>query len=136
MSATQSFLGKGWNFPPAFDKVTKGVEMLQDEKDIKSSLEILLSTRLGERVMVPEYGCALDRLLFEPLTTSLATFIKDLIKTAILYYEPRIDVLTIDLSDTNELEGKIIIELDYLVRATNTRYNIVFPFYKNEANNI
>lgn len=110
--------------------------MLEAEHDIKSSLEILLSTRLGERVMLPEYGCALDRLLFEPLTTSLATFVKDLITTAILYHEARIDVENIDLSESQEIEGLLLIKVDFKVRATNTRYNLVYPFYKNEGNNI
>lgn len=136
MANNQSFLGRGWSFPPAFDKTNKGVAMLEEEVDIKSSLEILLSTKLGERVMVPEYGCAMENLLFEPLTTTLATFMKDLIKTAILYYEPRIDVEKIDMSESDELEGKVIISIDYLVRSTNTRYNIVFPYYKNEGTNI
>ncbi|MEM6722862.1 MAG: GPW/gp25 family protein [Bacteroidota bacterium] len=135
MDNYQSFLGRGWAFPPAFDKKRKGAEMLENEADIQSSLEVLLSTRLGERVMLPEYGCALDRLLFEPLTTSLSTFINDLIETAILYHEPRIDVEGIDLSESQELEGLLLIKVDFLVRATNTRYNIVYPFYKNEGNN-
>jgi hypothetical protein len=107
--------------------------MLSDEADIKSSLEILLSTRQGERVMLPGYGCNLDEMIFEPLTTTFKTYIKDLINTAILYYEPRISVNNIDLDDTGELEGRIIISIDYTVRSTNSRFNFVYPFYKNEA---
>lgn len=110
--------------------------MLSDEKDIKSSLEILLTTRPGERVMRPDYGCNLDELVFEPLTTTFKTYIKDLISTAILYYEPRIEVNSIDLDDTGELEGRILIVIDYTVSSTNTRFNFVFPFYKNEATDL
>lgn len=92
MEATKSFLGRGWSFPPEFSKESRSVKMLEDEADIKSSLEILLSTRLGERIMVPGYGCNLEELLFSPLNLTLKTYVIDLIKTAILYHEPRIDV--------------------------------------------
>jgi phage baseplate assembly protein W len=132
MAASTSFLGTGWGFPPTFNKNLLDVGMLSDEDDIKSSLEILLSTRQGERVMLPDYGCNLDELVFEPLTTTFKTYIKDLINTAILYYEPRISVDKIDLDDTNQVEGRIIISIDYTVRATNSRFNFVYPFYKNE----
>jgi hypothetical protein len=58
------FLGRGWTFPPEFDPVLPGVKMLEEETDIASSLELLLSTRPGERVMLPEYGCNLEELVF------------------------------------------------------------------------
>jgi uncharacterized protein len=132
MSVSKSFLGTGWGFPPTFSKKTLQVGMLSDEEDIQSSLEILLSTRQGERVMLPGYGCNLDEMLFEPLTTTFKTYIKDMINTAILYYEPRISVNKIDLDDTGEVEGRIIISIDYTVRSTNSRFNFVYPYYKNE----
>ena len=136
MDTSKSFLGRGWGFPPEFNRATKAVNMLEDETDIKSSLEILLSTRLGERVMVPDYGCNLDELLFKPLTLTLKTFVIDLIKTAILYYEPRIDLNKIAIDPTDELEGVLLINLDYTVRATNSRKNMVYPFYKAEGNEL
>lgn len=136
MDTSKSFLGRGWGFPPEFNRATKAVNMLEDEADIKSSLEILLSTRLGERVMVPDYGCNLDELLFKPLTLTLKTFVIDLIKTAILYYEPQIDLNKIAIDPTDELEGVLLINLDYTVRATNSRKNMVYPFYKAEGNEL
>jgi phage baseplate assembly protein W len=134
MEISKSFLGTGWSFPPSFIKPSHEVAMLSDEPDIESSLKILLSTRQGERVMRPDYGCNLDELVFEPLTTTFKTYIKDLISTAILYYEPRIDVNRIDLDDTGELDGRILISIDYTVRSTNSRFNFVYPFYKSESN--
>ncbi len=110
--------------------------MLSDEEDIRSSLEILLVTRPGERVMLPDYGCNLEELLFEPLTTTMKTYMKDLIQTAILYHEPRIDVNRVDLVDTGELEGRILITIDYTVRSTNSRFNYVFPFYIHEGTEV
>ena len=132
----KSFLGTGWSCPPAFGNRDGQVKMLSDVEDIQSSLEILLTTRPGERVMRPDYGCNLDELLFEPLTTTFKTYIKDLVSTAILYYEPRIEVNNIDLDDTGELEGRIVISIDYTVSATNTRFNFVFPFYKKEGTDL
>jgi len=132
MAITKSFLGTGWGFPPSFSNKALQVAMLSDEADIQSSLEILLSTRQRERVMLQDYGCNLDELLFEPLTTTFKTYIKDLIATAILYYEPRINVDKIELDDSGELDGRIIISIDYTVRSTNSRFNFVYPFYKTE----
>jgi hypothetical protein len=129
---SKSFLGTGWGFPPEFRKNPTETVMLSDAADIQSSLEILLSTRQGERVMRPDYGCNLDELVFEPLTTTFKTYIQDLIMTAILYHEPRIQVNKIDLDDTGDLEGRITITIDYTIRATNSRFNFVFPFYKKE----
>ena len=133
MDSNMNFLGRGWSFPPTFELQGKNVQMLSDVEDIESSLEILLSTRPGERVLNPSYGCNMDRLVFENLDTSLKTFMADLIKMAILYHEPRITVEKIDLSASDELAGIVLIEIDYFVRTTNSRKNFVFPFYKKEG---
>ena len=136
MNESTDFLGEGWSFPPHFDSKTGGLVMTSSFEDINKSLEILLSTRLGERIMLPEYGCNLEELLFQPLDITLKTYIKDLIKTAILYHEPRIDVKKISLDNTNELEGIVHITIEYIVRTTNSRGNMVFPFYKKEGTEI
>ena len=133
MENNKSFLGTGWSFPPEFDKAKKTVVMTSEEVDIKKSLEILLATRLGERIMQPTYGCNLEELMFKPLNITLKTFVIDLIKTAILYHEPRIDVEKIDIDPTNELQGELLILVDYRIRATNSRANLVYPFYKAEG---
>ncbi|MCE5204596.1 MAG: GPW/gp25 family protein [Porphyromonadaceae bacterium] len=132
----QSFLGRGWSFPPEFNKESKAVKMLEDEADIRSSLQILLSTRPGERVMVPGYGCNLDELLFSPLNLTIKTYVIDLIRTAILYYEPRIDVNKIEIDQTEEFLGVLLIHIEYTIRATNSRMNMVYPFYKEEGNEL
>ncbi len=136
MELEQSFLGQGWGFPPEFNRTSKSVITTAGELDIKKSLEILLSTRLGERVMLPKYGCNLEELLFQPLDLTLITYVKDLIKTAILYHEPRIDVLAIKIDTTNELAGELLIKIEYLIRITNSRGNMVFPFYKEEGSEV
>ncbi|HEX5172261.1 MAG TPA: GPW/gp25 family protein [Cyclobacteriaceae bacterium] len=131
-----SFLGTGWGFPPSFSKALKSVDLLKDEEDIQSSLHILLTTRIGERVMQPTYGCNLDELVFESLTSTFKSYIRDLVMTAILFHEPRIKLNNVTLDDSRELEGIILIEIDYTIRSTNTRFNYVFPYYKEEGTDI
>lgn len=130
------FLGKGWSFPPNFDMDAQTVDMTEKNEDIRKSLQILLTTTAGERVMQPKYGCNMEDLLFESLDTTTKTLIIDRIRTAILYFEPRIDAKRIELNAGNELEGELLIEIDYVVRATNSRFNFVFPFYRNEGTEI
>ena len=130
------FLGRGWSFPPNFNVQTQTVDMTEKNNDIQRSLHILLTTSVGERVMEPKYGCNMEDLLFESLDTSTKTLIKDKILTAILYFEPRITVNSIEINTQDELEGKLLIEIDYTVKATNSRLNFVFPFYKNEGTEV
>jgi uncharacterized protein len=132
MDDIKSFLGTGWSFPPQFSKTEKNVKLISDEEDIRNSLEVLLATRVGERIMQPKYGCNLATMLFEPIDVALQTYIKDLVYTAIFYFEPRIRPDDVTLS-TMEEEGTILIEVQYTIRATNTRHNLVYPFYKDEA---
>lgn len=132
----QSFLGRGWSFPPEFNRESKAVKMLEDEEDIRSSLHVLLSTRPGERIMVPGYGCNLDELLFSPLNLTTKTYVVDLIRTAILYYEPRIDVNKIEIVQTDAFHGVLLIQIEYTIRATNSRMNMVYPFYKEEGSEL
>lgn len=133
---SNSFLGTGWSFPPTFDASSNNVIMTSDEADIQLSLQILLATRKGERVMLPDYGCNLDEMLFEPITTTFKTYIREMIRTAILFYESRIDLNSVTIDDSRESEGVIAIVLDYTVRTTNSRFNFVYPFYKNEGTEI
>lgn len=128
----RSFLGTGWNFPPSFNKETGSVSMISDIKDINSSLNILLSTTVGERVLQPLYGCNLHDLLFEPVTLTMLTRMETLIKDAIIYFEPRIKLIDIEL-ETFENEGKILVTINYMIKGTNSRLNYVYPFYLNEG---
>lgn len=127
------FLGIGWSFPPDFDAVRGAAVMSTDEQDIEASLRILLGTSAGERLRHPTYGLNLQELLFESMNTTMQTLLKDRIKTTLLVYEPRIKVLAIDLNSERLLEGCLDIGIDYVIRATNSRFNLVFPFYTNEA---
>lgn len=154
MQIEKSFLGKGWGFPPEFDTFTKEVKMVSEEEDIQESLRILLLTSPGERTMEPSYGCGLRSKVFENISEGTLTEIKDLIERAILFFEPRITLNRIDVSygpengaaigspvngtDGREvrLEGLIHLLIDYTVRATNTRSNMVYPFYLLEGTDL
>ncbi len=131
-----SFLGKGWSFPPRFDKIGKGIEVVTEEKDIDESLNVLITTMPGERIMNPEYGCNLKQYVYEERNESLYTRIKETIRDAIIRYEARIDVQSIHLEDNNDPHGVLYITIDYTVRQTNSRHNKVFPYYLLEGNNV
>ncbi len=135
MAQERSFLGTGWGFPPTFLRSLGGVEMICDEEDVRSSLEILLSTEVGERVMQPRYGCRLHRLLFEPLDLTLQAYMKDLIKTAILYFEPRILLDDVTFEPRTDA-GRIDIHIEYTIASSNTRNNFVYPFYLTEGTEV
>lgn len=130
------FLGRGWSFPPTFNRDRAGVEMLEEEADIASSLEVLLTTTRGERVMLPQYGCNLEELVFESLDTRMKTLMADKVESAILYHEPRIELERVRLDDSRELQGVVLIEVLYRVKSTNSRFNFVFPYYKLEGTDI
>lgn|ERR1019366_2573908 len=130
------YIGTGWSFPPAFDRLRGEVAMVETVEEINQSLWILLNTAKGERVMLPDYGCDLRVMLFESLNTNTITLIKDMIQDAINLYESRIEVLQIQILTDSINEGKIEVAVNYRIRSTNSRYNIVFPFYQNEATEI
>lgn len=132
---SSSFLGIGWAFPPAFPKGKRSAAMVSEEEDIQESLRILLTTTVGERFLQPTYGCDLRNYLFEPLDTALEVYLEDLIRTAILYHEPRIKLDGIDLSST-ETEGVLRVEIQYTIRGTNSRRNFVYPFYRDEGTEV
>lgn len=131
-----SFLGTGWSFPPQFVRETGSVRMTSDEEDIRASLIILLGTAAGERFLNPEYGIDMHALLFESLSTTMQTYLKDRVKTAILIHEPRINLLSLELDTSAQYDGRIGIIVEYEVRATNSRYNLVYPFYLSDGNEI
>ena len=136
MDGDASFLGRGWSFPPTFDMHSRRVQMLDAEEDIASSLNVLLSTAQGERIMVPQYGCNLDELVFESLDTRMKTLMADKIESAILYYESRIELEDVQLEDGGDLDGVVVIGVVYRVKATNSRFNFVFPYYQREGTDI
>ena len=127
------FLGTGWAFPPQFGAGGAEVAMVSGVDDIEQSLGILLSTRRGERLLQDDFGCALSEFLFGEISQGLIGQVRDLVGDAILHHEPRVTLNEVDVSEHRADEGVLMISIDYTVRATNSRYNMVYPFYLREA---
>lgn len=136
MKHKKTFLGVGWKFPPSFDKNTGSIILVSEEEDIRESLFILLSTKPGERIMLPEYGCDLNKMVFESIDSTLITEIKNMVKNAILYFEPRIILEFIDIVPDPNIDGKLDINVHYTIRKTNKRSNMVYPYYLIEGNEV
>ncbi len=131
-----SFLGTGWSFPPTFDRDSAQVQMVSDQTDVLQSIQIILSTQPGERTMQPGFGCDLSQFLFAQISQSLMTSIRGVITDALLFHEPRIDVNEVEIIESEAQDGILHINIDYTIRSTNTRYNMVYPFYINEASDV
>lgn len=129
MDRRLSFLGQGWSFPPQFDKENRPTRMVNDEEDIRQSLIILLSTRVGERIFRKTYGSGLHPFQFEELNLTQETLLANSLKKAILFFEPRILLNAIRFNREQERDGILLIELDYTIRMSNTEANLVYPFY-------
>lgn len=132
MALEDPFIGSGWSFPPAFDKNAASVSMSSGIRDIEESLRIIFSTALGERIMNPLFGCALDSSVFEVMNASRIAWLENLIRTAIIYHEARIDADQITV-EPDPLAGRLLIAIGYKVRGSNSRFNFVYPYYLNEG---
>lgn len=130
----RSFLGTGWSFPPLFSAGGAEVQMVSGEEDILQSLRILLATALGERVMQEDFGSRLNDYLFEELDQRLLDDLRGVIMNAIIYHETRIEPeeVSFDL-DGDPAQATVFIRIHFRVRLTNSRYNMVYPFYLREA---
>ncbi len=131
-----SFLGNGWSFPPAFHKFSQSVQMVSAIEDIKESIRIILDTFPGERIMQPEFGCYIRRLVFERNGESLLVKINEVIYRALLNFEPRVKFINAEIMEQDFESGLLRISIHFSVIITNTRHNIVYPFYFSEGTNV
>lgn len=136
MDENRSFLGKGWSFPPEFRRGASLAVMVSEDEDIRQSLHILLATRPGERVHRFDFGCGMYRFVEEEMTVTNRTLLKELIFDTVLMYEPRVTLNEVNFDLERVYEGVLIIELEYTVRRTNSRSNMVFPFYLKEGTSL
>ncbi|SKC95207.1 hypothetical protein SAMN05660461_0288 [Chitinophaga ginsengisegetis] len=132
----KSFLGTGWSFPPSFDKPNASVLMVSDVADIEESIRIILSTIPGERTMLPDFGCNIRKLVFEVADSRFSGELNHLIYHALLEYEPRIKLVDTQIVDQTMESGTVYVQINYTVISTNTRHNLVYPFYFLEGTNI
>jgi phage baseplate assembly protein W len=125
---SRDFLGKGWKFPVQVDG-TGRIALSRFEDDIREAVRIILLTARGERVMRPEFGTGLHTFVFETMSVTNIGTIQAAVQNALIQWEPRIELLSVSVEADQGEVGKLLINIDYEVRATNTRFNLVFPFY-------
>ena len=129
---TTAFLGVGWAFPPRVEADGTIAEAVYEE-DIRQAIRIIIFTNRAERVMRPDFGAGLNEFIFESINTTTMALIETRVREALITWEPRIDVVDVTVtSDTSE-RNKLLIDLSYRVRATNTLHNLVYPFYLEEG---
>lgn len=127
----QSFLGVGWGFPVSPD-ADGAIAIAAYEESVRQSVWIVLGTAKGERAMRPDFGCGIHDLVFELNTPATAGKVTQSVKEALLLFEPRIDLLDVQVQSQNG--GEVLqISIDYRVRATNNTFNLVFPFYLEQG---
>ena len=128
---TKEFLGRGWQFPVAVDTTGK-IALSEYEQDIRESIRLILLTAPGERVMRPDFGAGLHTFVFASMSATTLGAIQAAVQKALIQWEPRIQVLAVHVTPERSDIGKVLIDIDYRVRATNTTFNLVFPFYLEE----
>ena len=121
------FLGRGWKYPVSIKNGK--IASSEGEDSIRESIMIILTTAKGERVMRPDFGCGINQLVFAPNNTSTATLVQFYIREALQKYEPRIEVLDVSATPDGDERHKLNINIEYMVKSTNTKNNLVYPFY-------
>jgi uncharacterized protein len=127
----KDFLGRGWKFPVEADRAGK-ISLSEYEQDVREAIRIILLTSKGERVMRPDFGSGLYEFVFATMSATTIGAIQATVRDALVKWEPRIQVLAVEVAASAGELGKLLINIDYRVRATNTRFNLVFPFYLKE----
>jgi len=128
---SSTFLGRGWAFPV---KVEAGqVATTAYDEDVRQAILLIVGTNPGERVMRPDFGAGLSAFVFEPLNPSTMEALRQRVLEALVDWEPRIDVESVSATADVGDVGKVLIEMSYRVRATNSHANLVYPFYLEEG---
>lgn len=130
MTSQDDFLGRGLRFPIQPDQRGR-LGQSKDEQKIEESIWLILSTAPGERIMLPDFGCGLQELVFEPNSPLTESAVAIEVQQALVRWEPRIDVIDVQV-DAPE-SNLMLIRIDYRVRAANTTHNLVYPFYITEG---
>lgn len=129
--AAKAFLGVGWSFPIQVDD-GGDVTLAMYEEDIRQALLLILETNHGERVIRPDFGANLRAMVFEPMNTTTTSLVRHQVEQALILWEPRIDQIVVQVK-TDPPQGRMMIDIGYRIRQTNTFYNLVYPFYLQEG---
>ncbi len=129
--STKDFLGTGWALPVTL--LGGKVQVVSDEVDVRQAIEIILSTSPGERVMEPNFGCAIQEMVFAPQNASTFYLAAYQVRQALEQWEPRIRVEDVRATSDPKRAGVMLISIDYVIRSKNQRQNLVYPFYLNQG---
>lgn len=132
-NSVKAFLGTGWKFPVGIDKATGRIQMSSNEESIRESIRIIIGTRKGELPMHPDFGCGIQEYAFETADYTTLYAMKTEVEHALIRWEPRITDVYAQVSDDQIEQGVLMIDVSYVVRATNNQYNLVYPFYISEG---
>lgn len=127
------FLGRGWPFPLKPAPASGRLSFLTGEEKIRQSIWLILSTAPGERQIRPDFGCGIHDLVFEPNTAALRGLVQQKVFDALVRWEPRIDVVDVQVQTQPEARNYLLIRIDYRLRANNAFFNLVYPFFINEG---
>lgn len=122
------FVGRGWAFPLRTD-ATRGIALVSREREIEEAIRLVLGTAPGERPMRPEFGCRIHDFVFGSADGATAGAISADVSSALRRWEPRIDVEDVSVTIANDDPALLYIDVQYTIRRTNNRRNLVFPFY-------
>jgi uncharacterized protein len=129
----KDYLGRGWRFPVSVDPLSGRIATSEFERDIREAITIILSTARGERVMRPDFGCGIHDLVFASMNKSTLGLFESNIRESILQFEPRVEILKLELSTEEADNGKLKLNLFLRIRDTNHEFNMVYPFYLKEG---
>jgi len=129
MDSSTDFIGRGWTFPPSVDSRGR-IALTLGTNELDAAIRMILLTAPGERVMRPEFGCRAWDYLFQPLDPNTLGMVEAAVEDALRRWEPRIAVERVTASEDETREGSIAVEVEYAVKETNDRRNLVVPFYE------
>ena len=121
-------IGSGLAFPLQVDR-RGGIALARDETDIEQAIELILATAPGERPMRPEFGCGVHDFVFDTIDAKTVGKMELAIRDALDRWEPRVVVETVEFNLDEVADGRLIIDIGYRIRVTNTLRNLVYPFY-------
>lgn len=132
MAIDDKIIGNGWRFPIEPD-AAGGLGYVTGEANIEQSLRILLQTDLGQRVMRPDFGCTAGRLVFAPGSEHFLRELERTVREAMRDWEPRVELVDVRAELSPRDETIALVSIGYRIRASNTRENLVFPFYLRDS---
>jgi uncharacterized protein len=128
MNAGADFVGSGWSFPLRVGP-RGGIALASGTEELNASLCLIIATAPGERVMRPDFGCAIWDLIFAPTDANTLGLMAQAVRQAVGRWEPRVELEEVTARPDPEDSSRVLIDLSYMVRSTNDRRNLVYPFY-------